>query len=345
MQSKLSVTSDLPSLSDDLVSLCGGFPAGSVIGQDCYLVASDSSAQDVSEDDRFKYIDDLEILELVLLSGILEDYDGVSCVPSDLPLDHKFLPGNSTLTQVNLDNIARWTSQNKMLLNPNKCSYMVFSRSKEQFVTRLTVNSNKIEQKHVAKILGCWIDEDAGKWVTNTKELCKSAYARMSMLSKLKYVGVSTEDLIEIYTLFIRSRAEYLSVVWHSSLTAEQTNKIENIQRTSLKIILGDNYVDYPAALEMTALDELFLRRQRRCLAFSKNSLKYPIGQALFPRNPDHSQNVRTREKYLVNFAHTENYKNSAVPYCQNMLNADHREREAADREKEDNMARRRQGG
>ena len=116
----------------------------------------------------------------------------------------------------------------------------------------------------MAKILGCWIDEDAGKWVTNTKELCKSTYSRMSMLSKLKYVGVSTEDLIEIYTLFIRSRAEYLSVVWHSSLTVEQTNKIENIQKTSLKIILGDNYVDYPAALEMTALDDLFSRRQRR---------------------------------------------------------------------------------
>ena len=157
-----------------LISLCGGFPAGSVIGQDCYLVASDSSAQDVSEDDRFKYIDDLEILELVLLTGILEDYDGVSYVPSDLPLDHQFLPGSSTLTQTNLDNIAKWTFDNKMLLNPDKCSYMLFSRSKEQFITRLTVNSNKIDQKHVAKILGCWVDEDAGKWVTNTSP-CKCA--------------------------------------------------------------------------------------------------------------------------------------------------------------------------
>ena len=106
-----------------------GFPAGSVIGQDCYLVASDSSAQDVNQDDRFKCIDDLEILELVLLSGILEDYDGVSYVPSDLPLDHQFLPGSSTLTQINPDKIARWTSDNKMLLNPNKSSYMVYHSS------------------------------------------------------------------------------------------------------------------------------------------------------------------------------------------------------------------------
>ena len=113
----------------------GVFPTGSIIGQDCFLVASDSAAQDVSQDDRFKYIDDLEILELVLLSGILGDYDGISHVPSDLPLNHTFLPGSSTLTQQNLDKIARWTSHNKMLLNPNKSSYMVFTRSKEQFVT------------------------------------------------------------------------------------------------------------------------------------------------------------------------------------------------------------------
>ena len=47
-----------------------------------------------------------------------------------------------------------------MLLNP--CSYTLFSRNKEQFITRLTVNINKSDQKHVAKILGCWIDEDPG---------------------------------------------------------------------------------------------------------------------------------------------------------------------------------------
>ena len=208
----------------------------------------------------------------------------------------------------------------------------------------MTVNANKIDQKHVTRILGCWIDKDAGKWATNTKELCKSAYSRMSMLSKLKYVGVRTEDLIEIYTLFIRSRAEYLSVVWHSSLTVHQTNKIENIQRTSLKIILGDNYLDYPAALEMTALEELSLIRQSWCLAFSKNSLKYPVGNALFPQNNDHGQNVRTREKFVVNFAHTESYKKSAVPYCQTLLNADYCARKAAAREREEVRARRREG-
>ena len=172
-----------------LVTLCGGFPAGSVIGQDCFLVASNDSAQEVNTEDRFKYIDDLEILELVLLSGILQDYDVESHVPSDIPLDHKYLDASLA----NLNSIALW-----MRLNPTICSYMTFSRSKEYFVTHLTVNNNKIDQKHITKLFGCWVDEDAVKWNTNTKEICKSAYSRISMLSQLKYVRVGIEDLPEI---------------------------------------------------------------------------------------------------------------------------------------------------
>ena len=98
----------------------------------------------------------------------------------------------------------------------------------------------KIDQKQSTKILGYWIQEDAGKWSVNTRELVKSAYSRISMLSKLKYTGVSTKDLLEIYSLFIRSRAEYMSVVWHSSLTLIEDKKIENIQRLLQKF--GSNW-------------------------------------------------------------------------------------------------------
>ena len=109
------------------------------------------------------------------------------------------------------------------------------------------------------RLLGWW-----GCWQVGNKyiEVCKSAFSRIRMLTKLKHVGVSTEDLIEIYTLFICSRAEYVSVVWHSSLTVEQTRRIENIQKTSLKIILCQDYIDYPTALEWCGLTELFIRRQ-----------------------------------------------------------------------------------
>ena len=230
-----------------------------------------------------------------------------------------------------------------MLLNPLKCNYLIFSRSHEKFVTRLTVDGENIKQLEAVKILGCWIDEDAGTWPTNTQQLCKGAYARLSMLSKLKYTGVSTEDLLEIYRLFIRSKAEYMSALWHSGLTQEQTNKIENIQKSSLKIILQEMYIDYDIALEISGLSRLSLRRQTHCLTFAKRCLRNKQTAQMFPLNPDALYDLRNTDKFQVNFAHTENYKKSAVPYCQRLLNqdaADQKEKEQARREQQQARAR-----
>ena len=53
----------------------------------------------------------------------------------------------------------------------------------------------------------------------------------------------------------------------------------------------------------------------------------------MFPLNLENPYNSREAEKYQVNFAKTENYKNSAVPFCQRLLNEDYMQEE--DRKKE----------
>ena len=65
-----------------------------------------------------------------------------------------------------------------------------FYKVKEVFATRLQIGGLTIEEeeKNACKVLGVWITEDAGDWTRNTKEICKSAYSRISMLTKLKYV-------------------------------------------------------------------------------------------------------------------------------------------------------------
>ena len=73
----------------------------------------------------------------------------------------------------------------------------------------------------------------------------------MTMITKLKYVGISTDDLLHIYILYIRSLLEYCSVVWHSTLTGEMTHDIENVQKVCLKVILGENYAGYDDAIEL----------------------------------------------------------------------------------------------
>ena len=248
------------SAESSLMDLVGGFPQGSLIGQDAYLVTSDDCADHIQQEDKFRYIDDLETLELIHLTGILREYDIQSHIPSDIGPHQQYLPPDSYRTQSSLQAISDWTSSNLMKLNPAKSSYMVFSRSQEVFATRLSLNMQTLEQKAASKVLGVWIEEDAGCWEKNTTELCKSAYGRMSMLTKLRYVGVSRADLLQIYILFIRSRAEYASVCFHSSLTQEQTRKIENIQKTSLRIIYQEDYTDYESTCALAGLLTLFQR-------------------------------------------------------------------------------------
>ena len=131
-------------------------------------------------------------------------------------------------------------------------------------------------------------------------------------------------NLIEMNILFIRNITEYCAVAFHSSLTVAQATDIERIQKTSLKLILGDNYIDYPAALEMSGLQTLYERRERRCLDFALKSLKHPINSRMFPINSNlggEGMEVRSRETFEVNFARTEQYRMSAVPFCQRKLN------------------------
>ena len=108
---------------------------------------------------------------------------------------------DSNPTQGNLDYVSNWTDLNIMKLNEKKCNFMIFSRSESKFTTRLHVNNIPIDQKPVNKILGVWLSDDLS-WTKNTKEICIKAYSRMGMITKLKYVGVKTEDLQE-FTHFI----------------------------------------------------------------------------------------------------------------------------------------------
>ena len=131
-------------------------------------------------------------------------------------------------------------------------------------------------------------------------------------------------DLIDIYILYIRSVVEYRAVVWHSSQTQELKGSLEMVQKTCLRVILGDDYPGYAAGLDICGLESLFQRREDRCLTFATRCLKHPTLRKLFPLNLNNLGNKhKSRELYEVNFARTGTYKNSAIPYLQRRLNGE----------------------
>ena len=303
-------------------NLVGGGPQGSLIGQLLYIITSDDAAEEVPEDDKHKYVNDLTVLEALKTEGKLMEYDVREHVPSDVATGQPFLPPNKTETQSYNNSIAVWTNENLMKLNKEKSNYMVFHKGKETFATRFTLDEVTLERKKKIIHLGVWLDESL-KWDTHISEICRKAYPRIKMLSKLRFVGSKMEDLVELYCLHIRSLTEYCSTAFHSSLTQKLSNKLEAIQKTCLRVILGDMYIEYSSALEMCGLTTLFLRREKRSLDFALKCINHPVNSLMFPTNPSlDTHEIRNREKFKVNKCRSELYKKSAIPVLQRRLNA-----------------------
>ena len=179
-----------------------------------------------------------------------------------------------------------------------------------------------LEQIRETKLLGVLITDDLS-WHSNTKMIVHKAYTRMIMLRKLCEFKVCTRDLIQIYILYIRSVVEQSCVVWGSAITEQEKSDIERIQKTSLRIILHDEYKSYENALKVTKLPSLNDRRLKLMLNFALKSTKNPKTQKMFLTN--RVRTTRNTEKYVVPFARTERYKHSAIPAMARLLNQNER--------------------
>ena len=98
--------------------------------------------------------------------------------------------------------------------------------------------------------------------------------------------------------------------------------KLERVQKSALRIILGDQYINYKNALKILNLQSLEQRREFLCLKFANKCLQVKKFRSMFPRkNQIHNTSKRGNEKFAVRRTFTERHKNSAIPYMQRLLN------------------------
>ena len=119
-----------------------------------YIIGSDDAGEEVPEEDKYKYVDDLATLDAVDTRDKLTEYDYWQHVPSDIASGERYLAAELFKSQIINDQLAFWTVENKMKLNVIKSKYMIFSRSKENFSTRLTIDNQTLERAQVLVHLG-----------------------------------------------------------------------------------------------------------------------------------------------------------------------------------------------
>ena len=144
----------------------------------------------------------------------------------------------------------------------------------------------------------------------------------MELLRRVASVNSSIEDRRNIYILYVRSILEQSCVVWNSSLTMENSNDLERVQKAAVRIILGNKYENYEQGLEEFDLQKLTERRNELCLKFAQKCTQSDKTESLFPlKVKNHDMEVRKPEKFIVKHANTERLKKSAIPNMQRMLN------------------------
>ena len=87
---------------------------------------------------------------------------------------------------------------------------------------------------------------------------------------------------------------EQYGVVWHSSLTKENSDDLEWLQKSAVKVILNNQYKDNESALERLEIQKLKNRRELLCKNFANKCNKNGRFPELFKKNTkQHSMNTR----------------------------------------------------
>ena len=135
--------------------LKGGGPQGSTKGLLSYISQSNNNSDCVPLNERFKYLDDLTVLEFVnLLSIGLSSQNVKLSVPSNMPSHNQFIPNDHLKTQEYINEISNWTDDNLMMLNAKKTKCLLVNNSKKyQFTTGLVMKDQVLEIVDKEKIV------------------------------------------------------------------------------------------------------------------------------------------------------------------------------------------------
>ena len=275
-------------------NLSCGVPQGTVLGPLLFLIMVNDDVDSLAH--LYKFVDDKTI-------AIAHTKDSIP------PL------------QPSIDRAVEWATANNMQVNEKKCNILKFNFSKSPPDCAYFINGSQVQCPDELNLLGVILSKDL-KWNANTDFFVTKCNRKFFMFAKLKAFRASRDDLLRVWTSYLRPICEYAAPLWHSSLSAADTSKIERIQKRALRLILGSDYTSYDDALETLKIPSMSQRRQQLCLKFGNSLLKSPKFNHLLPFR-DSVRTLRNNPCDQVQEFQCNNdrYFNSAIPFLARLLN------------------------
>ena len=179
------------------------------------------------------YMNDLALVWPKLNSIWFADDSHLFCTGEDLP--SLFDTVNSELTIK-----VSWLNANKMSLNIEKTSYMIFRWRNKKLDpgNDICINGCKIEQVQTTKFIGIITDCNL-TWKYHISYVCSNISKNIGILIKSRKV-FDTNPLLTLYYSFIYPYLNYCVHLWGST-NDTCVNKIFVLQIKAMCIILGVN--------------------------------------------------------------------------------------------------------
>ena len=151
-------------------------------------------------------------------------------------------------------------------------------------------------------------------WGEHVDVVHSKAAQRLYFLTLLRRVGMPPQSMLRVFTAVVRSLTEYACPAWHTTLTEQQSDKLESIQQRALKIIFPD--LSYRAALAESGLPTLCDLRESLCRQFFQAMLR-PGHRLhhLLPERRHMSYRLRNNSMLPPLRARHERFKRTLIPY------------------------------
>ena len=152
--------------------------------------------------------------------------------------------------------------KHEMKINHKKTKAMLFNPcTSVDFMPDIKLGSHQLEVVEEIKLLGITVRSDM-KWHSNTQAIVQKANKRLWILRRLKHMGATDLDMVDMYIKQIRSILELAVPVWQGALTLDETrpstglgscdnNDLEDHFLSKLPTHLKNSY---PAALNKEPL-------------------------------------------------------------------------------------------
>ena len=141
-----------------------------------------------------------------------------------------------------ITHLENWLTQNRLTVAPTKSTNTLLTSHKKEHSYRptTTLNNTILPHTHETKILGVTYNTSLSfaPHVNNIITKCRPRLNALRSLTSTTF-GQHKETLITVYKQYIRSIINYASPAWHPALSKTQLNKLQTIQNTALRIILG----------------------------------------------------------------------------------------------------------